>query len=178
MDSLILPAFRRGDLSQGILDGVRGFEPGARVGAAVAAAPWWLIPAAAAGGLLLVAGSSLGRSGRKAGVGHHRSSARLFCRAPSPIAARRQLQHRCSGVTGKGDGPGLDAAAWVILGRDEGHRVTQYQVREPFGPGRPSDGFRYVHRGYATSGQLQQRLHDPECATRCTRNSSTSSPAG
>ena len=67
MDSLILPAFRRGDLSQGILDGVRGFDAMAR-GLALPSPPrpWWLIPAAAAGGLLLVAGIvSLGRSGRK-----------------------------------------------------------------------------------------------------------------
>ena len=32
MDSLILPAFRRGDLSQGILDGVRGFLDGTEAG--------------------------------------------------------------------------------------------------------------------------------------------------
>jgi uncharacterized protein len=67
MDSLILPAFRRGDLSQGILDGVRGFDAMAR-GLALPSPPrpWWLIPVAAAGGLLLVAGVvSLGRSGRR-----------------------------------------------------------------------------------------------------------------
>jgi uncharacterized protein len=67
MDSLILPAFRRGDLSQGILDGVRGFDAMAR-GLAIPSPPrpWWLIPVAAAGGLLLVAGVvSLAKSGRK-----------------------------------------------------------------------------------------------------------------
>jgi uncharacterized protein len=67
MDSLILPAFRRGDLSQGILDGVRGFDAMAR-GLAIPSPPrpWWLIPVAAAGGLLLVVGVvSLAKSGRK-----------------------------------------------------------------------------------------------------------------
>lgn len=67
MDSLILPAFRRGDLSQGLLDGVRGFDAMAR-GLAIPSPPrpWWLIPVAAAGGLLLVAGVvSLVKSGRK-----------------------------------------------------------------------------------------------------------------
>ena len=67
MDNLILPAFRRGDLSQGILDGVRGFDAMAR-GLALPSPPrpWWLIPAVAAGGLLLIGGIvSLGRSGRR-----------------------------------------------------------------------------------------------------------------
>src|SRR4029453_15957672 len=67
MDSLILPAFRRGDLSQGILDGVRGFDAMAR-GLAIPSPPrpCGLIPVAAAGGLLLVAGVvSLAKSGRK-----------------------------------------------------------------------------------------------------------------
>ena len=67
MDQLILPAFRKGDLSQGILDGVRGFDAMAR-GLAIPSPPrpWWLIPVAAAGGLLLVAGVvSLVKSGRK-----------------------------------------------------------------------------------------------------------------
>ena len=81
MDHLILPAFRRGQLSQGILNAVRGFDAMGRgkrlpgesafgwlVPAALAPAdqPWWLVPAIAAGILALIAGAiSLARSGRK-----------------------------------------------------------------------------------------------------------------
>ena len=67
MDSLILPAFRKGDLSQGILDGVRGFDAMAR-GLAIPSPPrpWFLILVAAAGGVLLVVGIvSVAKSGRK-----------------------------------------------------------------------------------------------------------------
>lgn len=81
MDHLILPAFRRGELSAGILAAVKGFDamgrgrrlPGeSRFGwlipAAVAPAdqPWWFMPAVAAVVIALVgAVISLARSGRK-----------------------------------------------------------------------------------------------------------------
>jgi uncharacterized protein len=81
MDRLILPAFKRGDLSQGILAGVQGFDAMGRglrlpgesqfgwlvpTNALPADQPWWLIPAIAAGVLVLIgAVISLGRSGRK-----------------------------------------------------------------------------------------------------------------
>jgi len=81
MDHLILPAFRRGELSQGILNAVRGFDAMGRgrrlpgesafgwlVPAALAPAdqPWWYVPAILAGIALLIAGIiSLARSGRK-----------------------------------------------------------------------------------------------------------------
>jgi len=76
MDRLILPAFRRGDLSQGIVAGVQGFDAMGRglelpgephLGWLMPATqPWWLIPAIA-GGILVLIGAviSLGRSGRK-----------------------------------------------------------------------------------------------------------------
>ena len=67
MDGLILPAFRREQLSQGILDGVRGFDAMGR-GQALPGPerPWWLIPAVAGGALVLVLGIvSLARSGRR-----------------------------------------------------------------------------------------------------------------
>src|SRR5215831_3589435 len=81
MDHLILPAFRRGQLSQGILNAVRGFDamgrgnrlPGeSRFGWLVPAflapadQPWWYTPAIAVGVIALVgAAISLARSGRK-----------------------------------------------------------------------------------------------------------------
>ena len=67
MDSLILPAFRRGEMSRGILDGVRGFDAmGRGLALPMPPLPWWLIPAVAAGALALVGGIvSLGRSGRR-----------------------------------------------------------------------------------------------------------------
>jgi uncharacterized protein len=81
MDHLILPAFRRGEMSKGILAGVKGFDalgrgrrlPGESMfGWLIPAAlapedqPWWLMPAMAAGvTLLLLAVISLARSGRK-----------------------------------------------------------------------------------------------------------------
>lgn len=81
MDRLILPAFRRGELSQGILAGVQGFDAMGRglrlpgesplawlmpAGLVPAAQPWWLIPAIVAGVALLIGALiSLGRSGRK-----------------------------------------------------------------------------------------------------------------
>ena len=81
MDHLILPAFRRGQLSEGILAAVKGFDAMGRgrrlpgeswfgwlIPAAVAPAdqPWWLRPAIAAGIAALIAGLiSLARSGRK-----------------------------------------------------------------------------------------------------------------
>jgi uncharacterized protein len=67
MDTLILPAFRRGQMSRGILDGVRGFDAmGRGLALPMPPLPWWLIPAVAAGALALVGGIiSLGRSGRR-----------------------------------------------------------------------------------------------------------------
>lgn len=67
MDSLILPAFRRGDFSRGILDGVRGFDAmGRQLALPVAPRPWWLYPAIASGIVVLTgAVISLGRSGRR-----------------------------------------------------------------------------------------------------------------
>jgi uncharacterized protein len=77
MDRLILPAFRSGDLSRGIVAGVQGFDamgrglalPGEGVLATLAPAaelPWWLIPAGAAVVLVLIGGVfSFRRSGRK-----------------------------------------------------------------------------------------------------------------
>ena len=81
MDRLIVPAFRRGEMSQGILAGVQGFDamgrglrlPGeSRFGWLIPATvgpadqPWWLIPAIVAGVVVLIgAVISLARSGRK-----------------------------------------------------------------------------------------------------------------
>src|SRR5262245_29272210 len=81
MDHLILPAFRRGQLSEGILAAVKGFDamgrgrrlPGESMfgwlipaAAAPADQPWWFLPAIAAGVIGLTAGIiSLARSGRK-----------------------------------------------------------------------------------------------------------------
>jgi uncharacterized protein len=77
MDRLILPAFRSGDLSRGIVAGVQGFDamgrglelPGEGVLAtllSVVELPWWVIPAGAAAVLVLVGGVfSFRRSGRK-----------------------------------------------------------------------------------------------------------------
>ncbi len=81
MDHLILPAFRRGEMSQGILAAVKGFDamgrgrrlPGesmfGRMSPAALAPtdqPWWLMPAMAAGVVLFVLGVvSLARRGRK-----------------------------------------------------------------------------------------------------------------
>lgn len=67
MDALILPAFRRGDFSQGILDGVRGFDAlGRGLALPTSPRPWWFFPAIAAGGLVLIgAVVSFGRGGRK-----------------------------------------------------------------------------------------------------------------
>jgi uncharacterized protein len=81
MDHLILPAFRRGEFSKGILAAVKGFDamgrgrrlPGeSRFGWLIPAAlapadqPWWLVPAIAACVMALVgAVISLVRSGRK-----------------------------------------------------------------------------------------------------------------
>jgi uncharacterized protein len=81
MDHLILPAFRRGQMSKGILAAVKGFDAMGRgrrlpgesmfgwlIPAALAPEdqPWWLMPVMAAGVVLLVLGViSLTRSGRK-----------------------------------------------------------------------------------------------------------------
>jgi uncharacterized protein len=81
MDHLILPAFRRGEMSKGILSAVKGFDamgrgrrlPGESMfgwlipaGIAPADQPWWLPLALVGGVFALVAGViSLARSGRK-----------------------------------------------------------------------------------------------------------------
>jgi len=81
MDHLILPNFRRGQLSEGILAAVKGFDamgrgrrmPGESMFGwlvpefvAPADQPWWFLPAVAAGIIALIAGIiSLARSGRK-----------------------------------------------------------------------------------------------------------------
>jgi uncharacterized protein len=88
MDGLILPAFRKGQLSAGILGGVRGFDAMARqlplpirdqpawLPAALDVnaleldlrleGDWWVLPAFAVGGLMLVIGLvSFARKGRK-----------------------------------------------------------------------------------------------------------------
>ena len=67
MDTLILPAFRRGEFSQGILDGVRGFDAlGRGLALPTPPLPWWLISAVAAAALVLIGGVvSLSRSGRR-----------------------------------------------------------------------------------------------------------------
>lgn len=82
MDRLILPPFRGGDLSAGILEGVRGLDAMGRQRALPAAGrpswvpsalvvegldqPWWTLPALVVGGLVLVVGLvSLARRGRR-----------------------------------------------------------------------------------------------------------------
>lgn len=82
MDRLILPAFRNGDLSKGILDGVRGFDAMGRQRQLPAVGqpswmpqalvvegldePWWLLPAIAGGiVVLIVMLVSLIRRGRR-----------------------------------------------------------------------------------------------------------------
>jgi len=54
MDTLILPSFREGNFSKGILEGVRGMDAMAR-GLALpkTKAPWWFIPAVIAGAIFL-----------------------------------------------------------------------------------------------------------------------------
>ena len=81
MDHLILPAFRRGEISKGILSAVKGFDAMGRgrrlpgesmfgwlIPAAIAPSdqPWWL-PLALVGGVvaLIACVVSLARSGRK-----------------------------------------------------------------------------------------------------------------
>ena len=67
MDDLIIPQFKRGDFSLGILDGVRGMDAMAR-GLALprAATPWWFWPAVIIGAIVIVAVIvSLFKSGRK-----------------------------------------------------------------------------------------------------------------
>lgn len=66
MDSLIVPAFKRGDYSVGIADGVRGLDAMAR-GANLPrpTAPWWYWPAVLLGGVFVVTTIiNLFRSGR------------------------------------------------------------------------------------------------------------------
>jgi uncharacterized protein len=82
MDRLILPAFRKGEFSAGILNGVRGFDAMGRQLALPAVGqpswmpcaliveglddPWWTLPVLVAGGLVLVVGLvSLARRGRR-----------------------------------------------------------------------------------------------------------------
>jgi uncharacterized protein len=93
MDRLILPAFRKGEFSAGILNGVRGFDamgrqlampmanqpswlppavaglldqPWLTLDTGTSGQPWWMLPALAAGGLALLVGLvSVARRGRK-----------------------------------------------------------------------------------------------------------------
>jgi uncharacterized protein len=88
MDGMILPAFRKGELSAGILAGVRGFDAmGRQLNLPVTDQPWWMpatldinalelnlqldegwwvLPAFAAGGLVLLIGAvSFARRGRR-----------------------------------------------------------------------------------------------------------------
>ena len=54
MQSLIVPAFRRGDFPTGITDGVRGMDAMARgLQLPKATAPWWFLPAMIGGALFL-----------------------------------------------------------------------------------------------------------------------------
>lgn len=54
MQSLIVPAFRRGDFATGITDGVRGMDAMARgLQLPKATAPWWFLPALIGGTLFL-----------------------------------------------------------------------------------------------------------------------------
>ena len=55
MQSLIIPAFKRGDYSTGISDGVRGMDAMARgLQLPKPTAPWWFWPAVIIGGIGLV----------------------------------------------------------------------------------------------------------------------------
>jgi hypothetical protein len=84
MSRLILPAFRRGEFSAGILDGVRGFDAMGRQQALPTNQPWWMpvavpldaldalgepwwaLPALVAGGLVVLVGLiAIARGGRK-----------------------------------------------------------------------------------------------------------------
>lgn len=54
MQSLIIPAFKRGDFSTGITDGVRGMDAMARgLQLPKATAPWWFLPVMVGGALFL-----------------------------------------------------------------------------------------------------------------------------
>lgn len=67
MNELIVPAFKRGDFSTGIADGVRGLDAMAR-GLALPerTAPWWVVPVFVGGLVLIVVMIiNLFRSGRK-----------------------------------------------------------------------------------------------------------------
>jgi len=67
MDELIIPAFKRGDFSTGIADGVRGLDAMAR-GLALPKpkTPWWVLPAVLGGlALMVMLIINLFRSGRK-----------------------------------------------------------------------------------------------------------------
>ncbi len=73
MDTLILPAFRRGEFSQGILDGVRGFDAlGRGLALPTPPLPWWPASSRSAG-----ADDAAGRGSSRA------SSARFSCRGRS-----------------------------------------------------------------------------------------------
>lgn len=67
MDELIVPAFKRGDFSGGIADGVRGLDAMARgLALPTPKAPWWFLPALVGGLILMVVIIiNLFRSGRK-----------------------------------------------------------------------------------------------------------------
>jgi uncharacterized protein len=123
MDHLILPAFRRGEMSQGILAAVKGFDamgrgrrlPGESVFGwlvpeflAPADEPWWFFPALAAGACALVAGIiSLARSGRKglawaaAGFFGAILLSRLIAMAKGDDSSDSGSSTQSSGATGK-----------------------------------------------------------------------------
>jgi uncharacterized protein len=84
MNRLILPAFRRGEFSAGILEGVRGFDAMGRQlalptnqpwwmpvelpieGPSVLGEPWWALPALVGGGLVVLVGLiAIAKGGRK-----------------------------------------------------------------------------------------------------------------
>jgi uncharacterized protein len=55
MQDLIVPAFKRGDYSTGIVDGVRGMDAmGRGLGLPRPTAPWWFLPAVILGGIAFV----------------------------------------------------------------------------------------------------------------------------
>jgi uncharacterized protein len=67
MDTLIIPVFKRGDFSGGILAGVRGMDAMARgLQLPTPKAPWWILPLMGAGLILVICVIvSLFKSGRK-----------------------------------------------------------------------------------------------------------------
>jgi uncharacterized protein len=66
MNDLIVPAFKRGDFSGGIRQGIEALDKMARgLGLPKPEAPWWFLPALIGGGILIIGVIvSLFRSGR------------------------------------------------------------------------------------------------------------------